>query len=76
MQEYEVWMEGYSATGEHGTHHLIGKVKANSFKEACDIAIKNWCTKRDYKLYWDSKQLTFWGCKCYDNEADAAKNFG
>lgn len=34
METYNIWMEGYVATGEHGTHSLLGTSKGNTFKEA------------------------------------------
>src|SRR6185369_9559955 len=34
-REYEVWTEGYSATGEHGTASFEGKILAKNFDEAC-----------------------------------------
>lgn len=37
LKEYEIWMEGYSATGESGQAQFCGKYKARSFREACDI---------------------------------------
>lgn len=73
---YEVWMEGYSCTGQSKTHEFIGKVKAESFEQACEIAVKKWCSKESFEKYYDSENQTFWGCKCYDNEIDAARYFG
>lgn len=52
MKEYEIWMEGYAATGESGAAHCCTvkdadyihgnmgtpyKIKADSFIEACEI---------------------------------------
>ena len=68
----EVWMEGYWCTGmELGPEKasLIGKTKAESFKNACDKLCKD---KEDY----DSERLMIWGCQLYDNETDARKEFG
>jgi len=35
-KEFEIWMEGYAATGEHSPANLIGKSKGKTFEEACD----------------------------------------
>jgi len=75
-REYEVWMEGYNITGQSHKHTFIGKVRAESFKEACKIAVRNWCSKESFEKYYDVEKQTFWGCKCYDNEVDAAKGYG
>jgi len=36
MKEYEIWIEGYSATGESGIANFIGKASGNTFVEACN----------------------------------------
>jgi hypothetical protein len=66
---YEVWEEGYIITGNSAPAHKRGEVEATSFQEACDILLKD---NTDY----NSERLTVWGCKLYDNEADARKSFG
>lgn len=35
MKEYEIWIEGYSATGEHSDASFIGKAMGETFDEAC-----------------------------------------
>ncbi len=35
MKEYEIWIEGYAATGEHSTASLIGRASGETFDEAC-----------------------------------------
>ena len=35
MKEYEIWSEGYAATGERGTAHYYGKAMGETFEEAC-----------------------------------------
>lgn len=36
MKEFEIWMEGYAATGESSGAQLIGKAMGNTFIEACE----------------------------------------
>lgn len=69
-KEYEVWSEGYQATGDSAGAVFHGRVVASSFKEACInyFGIDN--------IYFNEDNLTFWGCKLFDNEIDARKNFG
>lgn len=77
MKNFEVWMEGYSCTGQSKTHEFIGKVRTESFEQACEIAVKNWCKDEEsFQKYYNPDNQSFWGCSCYDNEADAAKSFG
>ena len=44
VREFEIWMEGYAATGEHGTAQMIGKGFGSTFDEAVkDYMSKNQC---------------------------------
>lgn len=79
MKEYEVWMEGYAATGEHQRASFEGKVMANSFDEACIKLLGDRLDKDEkqpdgYRRYPDN--FCVWACTLYDNEADARKGFG
>lgn len=35
LKEFEIWCEGYSATGEHSPAHYYGKSWGKDFDEAC-----------------------------------------
>ena len=65
---FEIWSEGYVITGGSGRALFHGKIKATSFKEACDILF-------DDDKFYNPKNLTYWGCKLFDNETDARKSF-
>lgn len=67
--KYQVWVEGFQATGDYAHAHFLGEVEANTFKEACMKLLKD-------DVYFNVEVLTVWGCKLYDNEKDARKNFG
>jgi hypothetical protein len=70
--KYEVWSEGYLCTGMDGVPsraRIHGCVKAKSFREACDKVFHD-------EQYYDSKRLTWWGCRLFDNAKDARKRFG
>lgn len=67
--KYEIWIEGWIATGGYGNAHLVAEVEAPTFREAC---AKHY--KKD-RLY-DSGLNTWWGCRLYSNEEDARKRFG
>lgn len=67
---YQIWVEGFHIQGNQPTKaSLEGAIEADSFQEACDKFYK----ARNSTLY-DSKTLTLWGCKLYDNER-AARRF-
>lgn len=36
MKEYEIWIEGYSSTGQHSDASLIGLSKGNTFHKAVE----------------------------------------
>ena len=69
MKCYNIWMEGFCATGAKAQASFIGTVEANSFVEACQKAFEK-------DPYYNSAQNTYYGCGLYDNEADARKSFG
>ena len=73
IKQYQIWTEGYAATGESSGAIYHGLSKGETFKQAVENFIEenNW----DKKLY-NSEKLTYWGCKFYDNESDARKTFG
>lgn len=75
---WDVWIEGYQATGEHGHHELVGKFSGKTFQEACKSAAMELarCDMETFNKYYNKNQNTWWGCSFYDNEADAAKYFG
>lgn len=90
LKEYEIWMEGYAATGERSGAHLVGKAFARNFAQACDIVMcKNhleWIktvndpTNKEYNpprtWDYDPNRLSVWGCGLYWSEKLASKSFG
>ncbi len=76
MARFEVWQEGYSATGYSAAAQRIGEVDADSFPDAVRLAVKEWATPGSLSMYFNANDLTFWGCRHFDNEADARRTFG
>lgn len=73
LKQYDIWSEGFRTNGEASGAFFIGTSFGSNFKEACDnLAIKD----ANFKRYYDDNKLTYWGCKLFDNEADARVNFG
>ena len=73
LKQYDIWSEGFRTNGETSSAFFIGTSFGANFKEACNnFAIKN----ANFKKYYSSNDLTYWGCKLFDNETDARVNFG
>jgi len=73
MKDYNVWIEGYSFTGGQDQAEFLGTYKAISFKSACERAMNF----KDYDLrYYNNERNSHWGCKFYETEIEARKNFG
>lgn len=70
---YEVWMEGYAATGESAGAEYYGSHEADNFQQACQKAMEEKGMNDDY---YDAKNNTYWACRFFDNEVDARKTFG
>ena len=73
LKQYDIWSEGFRTNGEASGAFFIGISFGSNFKEACNnFAIKD----ANFKRYYNNSDLTYWGCKLFDNEADARVNFG
>lgn len=70
-KRYAIWVEGFAATGEHGTAQFLGTAVGRTFKEAC----QNWFAQHPSRTY-DPERNTDWGCRLFDNPDDARKSFG
>jgi len=73
MKVYDIWAEGYAATGESGGATLVGQACGETFKAACD---KYATYDEGFKKLYDPLRLTYWGCKLFDNRHDAQERFG
>ena len=58
--------------GKQGASFL-GQDKGTTFKEACIKWFKN---NSDSVVLFDSEEMTYFGCRLFDNETDARKTFG
>ena len=74
MKEFEIWIEGYSATGESAPAMFIGKCVASTFKEACETFIDD--KGQNLPLDVNRQHPSIWCCRLFDNEQDARKSFG
>lgn len=70
--QYEIWSEGYCATGYSQKASYHGTSDGVDFRCACMAFFKNSAMQK----HFNPVTLSVWGCKLYDNETDARKNFG
>jgi len=70
--KYQVWMEEFVVMEGHVTAEYLGEYEADSFLDACQKAAD------DHPGYgnYNAKQNSIWGCRLFDNEIDARKDFG
>ena len=73
MPSFEIWSEGFSATGNSGTAQRWGNAVGRTFKEACLEYSRG---DANFDNYFNLNRLTFWGCKLYPSEEEARKSFG
>lgn len=74
MSQFQIWVEGWCASGGYGHAQFLGEFDGLDFCEAC----KKWAaslSEDDRKLV-DTDRLTYWACRLFDNEADARQGFG
>lgn len=73
MNQYTIWMEGYSATGESAPASILGYAKGENFTDA----VKNFKNENPkHAEYIDLDRLTYWGCKLFNTESQARRGFG
>lgn len=71
--KFQIWAEGYRVNGDQSDATLFGEEDAPDFESACRSyadANPKWAD------HFDPARLTYWGCRLFDNEADARKTFG
>lgn len=70
---WDIWSEGYAATGQSGRAYHHGSEYGSTFKEA----VKRFAAKNpEFREYFNEKGMTYWGCRLFDNESDARRSFG
>lgn len=80
MSTHELWVEGYAATGEHGTAQCLGTWPGETLGEA----VKAWNAAKNpdgkqfgvLKFNAETGYWSVWGCRIFDNRRDAQEGFG
>lgn len=74
MTAFNIWCEGYCATGQSSEAQFMGTFEADSFKEACQKLYES--MSPNDQSYFSSDKMRIWGCRLFDNEIDARRSFG
>lgn len=77
LPSFEIWAEGYSATGNASPARFVTRTQAPTFVEAVQKYVAT--LDKEAASYFDLRnpeRLTRWGCRLFDNEADARRSFG
>ncbi len=73
-REFEIWSEGYRATGQSAGAHFHGRAFGRNFKEACINFAK---MNPEFADFFNPEPYPrYWGCRLFDNRADAQARFG
>ena len=72
-REYNVWNEGYAATGGSCDAQYVGVGIGESFEDA----VKDALIKKGWDMYYyNEERNTYYGCRFFDNEHGARASFG
>lgn len=72
--KFQVWCEGYRASGDKADATLLGEVDAPTFREAVE-SLRDKHSEPGLFTF-KGEQCFYWECKIFDNEADARRSFG
>lgn len=76
---YQIWAEGYLVSGMEGKPikaQFLGEFMATSFIDAVEKYKEAICIPDRKLISITDSGASFWGCRLFDNEADARKSFG
>lgn len=87
MKKFEIWCEGFVATGQRGLAHKVGEAEGENFTQAvenyieanpnCGIESNSRSMYVSEEAYIDrTSRFNIWGCNLFSNEEKARKTFG
>lgn len=80
--KFDIWTEGYLATGMEGIPARAQKLASNVEADNFIDAVKKWyksepnASSRFGDLCIRDNKAYIWGCRIFDNETDARKSYG
>jgi len=72
-RRYEIWVEGWKATGGGGRARFFGAAWGETFRDAC---VRHMAHREDADRFFDESSLAWWACRLYPTEAEARESFG
>ncbi len=72
---WDVWIEGFVVNGSREPAKYLGQTEALSFRDAAEHVLQR-CGFIINPPIFDRQRLTYYGCRLFDNEADARASFG
>lgn len=80
----EIWMEGFVIQGQDGGARLVDVIEADNLNDAVETynatitapANRRALNFGKEKAVYRDGFWSIWGCRLFDNEADARKSFG
>ena len=72
-RDYDIWCEGFRATGQSSGAMWLGHCWGKNLKDACINFSRQ---DSEFAKYFNEEYMTYWGCKIFDNGSDARKSFG
>lgn len=71
---YDIWCEGFRATGQSRKAWFVGSVVGVDFKDAC----RNYSKAHPEANIkeWGTNAIGIWGCQFFPTEEEARKSFG
>jgi hypothetical protein len=76
MKLFDIWSEGYNCTGNSSPATFHGNMYGENLLDAC---VKFAEETPEFKKYFDHNEngdCFYWGCKIYNNLAEACESFG
>lgn len=78
MKTYSIYIEGYCDNGGSAPAEYLGQYTGRTFADAARQACVAHYGEASTKTYFSIRGgiPAFWGCRLYDNFADATRMFG
>lgn len=73
LKRFEIWSEGFHVMEGRSGAHFMGHAFGKGFRDAC---IRFMANDDKHKEHFNEENLTYWGCRLFDNEKDARVSFG
>ena len=73
LRIFEIWSEGYRATGQKASARFHGLANGMTFADACSNFFGD---DPLFKQHEATGALTYWGCQLFDSEDEARQSFG